>query len=424
MKPTTPESNPSRRWPSRLAAATAAAFAAPLLGTGPTAQAASAPLVDVKLTGQAYGDVTSIPNAGSLGGNFAVVSYVTDPLIAVTAPSIAVVGTGVNRKTGIQFNQTGTSLLLMDGSGAAIYSPDSILGVPDPDTGHGRAVYTIIATVFRNGGPLEPSQDACVVSFAPWSYWGNLFYGNCEVANHGDSGESVYFANGVNIDAPAGSWHTLLLTSDGTDERLYIDGNSTPNTIAGGPTCFLNIDGDYPIRLGGSGYWDLDSYPVSYSEWLYNGAIGSLQIWAEPTAPENVAARTAAVAPILIVSYLVWTLNYPGATLTDPAADYDHDGMSNQQEYAFGLDPTKGSSVSPIKVLLDKTAGTFSYTRTAYSTLTYTVETSTDLQTWSPAAAAQTAGTPDSNGVATVNVQLTGYTAPSGGKLFVRVKAE
>jgi len=39
MKPANPQSHPSRRWPSRLAASSAAAFAALLLGTGPAAHA-------------------------------------------------------------------------------------------------------------------------------------------------------------------------------------------------------------------------------------------------------------------------------------------------------------------------------------------------------------------------------------------------
>jgi len=120
--------------------------------------------------------------------------------------------------------------------------------------------------------------------------------------------------------------------------------------------------------------------------------------------------------------YTAWTSKYPGATLTDPAADYDGDGMTNQQEFAFGLNPTTGSSVNPIVVPLDKAAGTFSYTRTANSGLTYTVETSINLRSWSPAAATQTPGTPNSDGVETVAVTLT--TPPSGDKFFVRVIAQ
>jgi hypothetical protein len=70
--------------------------------------------------------------------------------------------------------------------------------------------------------------------------------------------------------------------------------------------------------------------------------------------------------------------------VSNSAADTDGDGLTNQQEYAFGLNPTLGSSVNPITVPLDKTTGTFTYTRRATpaaSGLTYTVFTSSDLDT-------------------------------------------
>lgn len=60
--------------------------------------------------------------------------------------------------------------------------------------------------------------------------------------------------------------------------------------------------------------------------------------------------------------------------------DDDNDGLTNKEEYAFGLDPTSGASVSPVTA--PKT-GTFTYTRrnpAIYSTgLTYSYGSSTTL---------------------------------------------
>ena len=91
--------------------------------------------------------------------------------------------------------------------------------------------------------------------------------------------------------------------------------------------------------------------------------------------------------------------------------------MTNQQEFAFGLDPTTGASVNPITVPLNKNSHRFSYTRYAASNLTYTVWTSTDLQGWIkvlPADRIENVGPPNSAGVATVEVTLA--KPPPGGQ--------
>ena len=104
----------------------------------------------------------------------------------------------------------------------------------------------------------------------------------------------------------------------------------------------------------------------------------------------------------------------------DPGHDPDGDGLTNLQEFAFGLDPTTGASVNPVTPLV----GTqFTYTRYATSGLDYTVEYSTDLAVWDTAATTDDGGsTPDANGVQTVTVTVTN--APVDGKLFVRVHAQ
>ncbi len=105
--------------------------------------------------------------------------------------------------------------------------------------------------------------------------------------------------------------------------------------------------------------------------------------------------------------------------------DDDGDGLTNFDEFAFGLNPTSGASVNPIADISSlESDGIFSYTRLADSGLTYTVWLSTDLQDWGlePAQVNEQAGAPDGNGVQTVVVEL--LSPPAGGKVFVRVKAE
>jgi len=93
--------------------------------------------------------------------------------------------------------------------------------------------------------------------------------------------------------------------------------------------------------------------------------------------------------------YETWDeVEYPGVDLGDPNADYDGDGLINDEERIWGLDPTSGSSVNPISVPLDATNGTLSYTRRnpSLSGISYSYEWSATL-----AAAGWTAFSPAEN---------------------------
>ncbi len=110
----------------------------------------------------------------------------------------------------------------------------------------------------------------------------------------------------------------------------------------------------------------------------------------------------------------------------EPDADPDGDGLSNQQEYAFGLVPNSGSSVNPIAAQLNKATGKFSYTRraTPASTgLAYTVKTSTTLSGWATDSGATQSVTGTVGAVQTVEVTLSPALL-SNPKLFVRVEAQ
>ena len=119
--------------------------------------------------------------------------------------------------------------------------------------------------------------------------------------------------------------------------------------------------------------------------------------------------------------YASWaSTKYPGADLTDSAADLDDDGMSNFAEYAFGLNPTTGASLNAISPLVGLN---FSYTRTSNTSLTYTVWHSMNLQDWFSTLATQ--GTPTSYGGEIESVPVTlDSSLLAEPKLFLRVTAE
>jgi hypothetical protein len=164
--------------------------------------------------------------------------------------------------------------------------------------------------------------------------------------------------------------------------------------------------------------------PFDQGVWLQWQITGSVKIKVILTDDTNTVHMGFFFDPAPTVAYANWLDRFTfaaGANLM-PGGDPDGDGMNNQQEFAFGLNPTLGSSVNPILTPLAKNTGKFTYTRLVASTLTYTVLTSTDLVTW-PAAAATQAVTGTLDGIATVEVTLTDP-PPADGKLFVRVQAQ
>jgi autotransporter-associated beta strand protein len=125
-------------------------------------------------------------------------------------------------------------------------------------------------------------------------------------------------------------------------------------------------------------------------------------------------------------AYLLWATTFTGFTDTYPGHDPDGDGMTNQQEFAFNLDPTSGASNNPIVVPFDKTTGKFSYTRLdpMITGLSYTIYTSNDLKTWTAdggASQVPSSGVYQGDEIVAVTLSPGLLTAA---KLFVRVAAQ
>ena len=112
--------------------------------------------------------------------------------------------------------------------------------------------------------------------------------------------------------------------------------------------------------------------------------------------------------------YDTWAAGFPSATLTDKNADFDNDGFSNFQEFAFGTDPTVGNAALVSSGTSGSNLTITALQRTAGATSgisSYTLETRSDLTT----------GTWLSSGVTAVNGTPVGdytpvtYTVPRAG---------
>ena len=122
--------------------------------------------------------------------------------------------------------------------------------------------------------------------------------------------------------------------------------------------------------------------------------------------------------------YGTWAAHWPGANLTNPNADYDGDGQSNDNERIWGLNPTNALSRNSFTSLSGLATGHFSYTRRtpSFTGYSYTVWTSTNLVTWAQdTGAVQVPGTPVAE-VETVVVTVSPalLTRP---QLFIRMRA-
>ena len=123
--------------------------------------------------------------------------------------------------------------------------------------------------------------------------------------------------------------------------------------------------------------------------------------------------------------YAAWDSNYPGVDMSNPNADLDGDGMTNDEERIWGLNPTASASSNPVTATTTlKTNGNLTYTRrtNTLSGLTYTVWTSPDLVTWTQdTGATQTVASTVAN-VQTITVKISAALYAQS-KRFVRVQA-
>jgi autotransporter-associated beta strand protein len=205
-----------------------------------------------------------------------------------------------------------------------------------------------------------------------------------------------------------GSQTSAITVSNGAFLGLT-PGSPTTSTAA------LNLGATSKIRIIGN--------PIPGSTLLITAAsINGTPVLETPIDNYSLVADATTIRLVGGSDFDVWTSSFLPTVIGGPTDDFDGDGLNNDQERIFGLNPTSGTSSNPISVPLNPSAGTFSYTRRdpALTGKVFKVWTSTTLANWTVDEGALLTPGPLVNQVQTVAVVLSGALL-SEPKLFVRV---
>jgi autotransporter-associated beta strand protein len=379
------------------------------------------------------------PGTLTLSGNNTFTGGVTinsGTLIATNSTSL---GTGAKN---IVMNTGGASTFKLDGSAAAISMPanisfqtsglqagGSIVNVTGANTIHGNITLNSGAAGTAISVDSGTLVLAGTISRAASGTRGVRLQG---AGNGTISGVIASSVNGGLFKHGGGTW-TLSGTSAHTGSTTVNDGvlaitkpflaDGSGVLIANSAKIALNFDESSgpvtdtvaSLTIAGQakapGTWGATGSSANFIDNLHFSGPGTLTVATGPAATDYESWSSAAVHGLS----------------GGPVEDDDGDGLSNFQEYAFGLDPTDPASLDPFPVLLEKGAGAFTYLRrnpSLGSGLSYTIWTSKDLRSWNrDAGAVQFPGDPDGSGTQEVMVTLSLALLVSP-KLFVKVAAE
>jgi autotransporter-associated beta strand protein len=250
------------------------------------------------------------------------------------------------------------------------------------------------------------------------------------------SGTNTYTGNTTVEDG-------TLSIAPGGSLRFFPITNGQTNSLSGSATATLSYLGTLDLDLSAADTTDGNSWtlvnvasfsgpvptlePAAVTSTL--GAFGEVSpgTW-ELSSPSDKWTFTEAdgflIYEVTATDYEIWGAPY-GLGSGSEGGDLDNDGLTNFEEYAFGLIPDSGASVNAITALLDKSTGTFIYTRRTDSGLAYSVWFSTDLAVWTEDTSA-TEGVPVPSGD-NESVEVTLSTLPGDplpAKLFIQVRAD
>jgi fibronectin-binding autotransporter adhesin len=333
-----------------------------------------------------------------------------DPASAMTDNQLGFILTGENALNGTLTINTGV--------------PVRVGGVPgnDVSTTAGTGGSLGAASVVNNGTLTFSRSDAHTVSnniSGSGAVFVGLSTGNAAqimtysgTASH--SGGTTVRAGTLTI-APAGSIGGTSVTV-ASDATLVVVGTAIADgaSLSLGATALVNVTGTEIVDT-----LFIDNIQKASGTW---GATGSGAANIDDLRFFGSGVVQVTTGPVPASDYDAWADGF--VLVGGPEDDDDSDGLSNFDEYAFGLNPTNGASVSPVTAP-DKTAGTFTYSRRkqSLSGLDNSYESSTTLTgAWAaftpPVADASNNGDP----VETITVTIPAALLAEP-KLFLRVKA-
>jgi autotransporter-associated beta strand protein len=356
-------------------------------GPGSLVKSNSGALVIYAVASNGAGGYTSVPNTYSGGTTITAgtLQFGTVFGAGITPPCIEPAGTGpITLSSGatISFNRVSASnALTVNGGLIANYNGwNSSWNGP----------ITLNATVTtENVGDTSFTSVISGVGGITKAGNGKLFLSAANTYN----GDSTVNAGTLLVNGNAIKDTTKLVINGG---KVEATGTETVNTLFFGAV--QQVAGTWGAT--GSGATNIDNVRFSGTTGVVNVLTGSAN------------------------DYATWATSYLPANVSLPTGDSDGDGMSNLQEYAFGLNPTSGASANPITSPLNKTTGKFSYTRRATPALTgmtYTVLTSNNLVTWTTDTGAVAESVVTAGDIQTVTFTVANPAV--NGQLFVRVRA-
>ncbi len=240
----------------------------------------------------------------------------------------------------------------------------------------------------------------------------NAYSGNTTVNNGllelGPSGSLTFFigASGVNNTVTGGG--SALFRGTFVFDLANASTNNGDSWTIVAPATTKTYDGSFAVTgfTNSGGAWTRGTNGVFY-QFAQSNSV--LSVSTNPPPPSN--------------PYNNWLTNYPSLTGTNalPAADPDTDGFDNQEEFAFGGNPTIGSP-SLLQAVKVGTNANMTFIADT-NALTYQVKGRTNLSTGSWTNVVVTiSNAPDQSGVLLTNYVRRQFTVPASGRTFYSVE--